>query len=148
MIGLFRKSSPDNNEQRHTYSFVPAGTSQKVLIRLTDNNILFSNTVPQLVEMGFLNRALYKYLDTSVPVEIVPDSDSMNVMCGKRTIGSVPKKNLNHVRYALENDCRITAHLSGGPYKIIKERYDDHGHPSRYTEKHDDDIRVKVLIEY
>ena len=148
MFSLFRKKNADADQQRHLFSFVPDGTSQKVLGSLADKTDLYPKTVKDLRALGQLDRRINKYETTSLEVEIVSCPDGMKVVYGKKLIGYVPKRKIEHVKYALENDCSITAVLSGGPYKFIRVSYDDYGHPSFWTDKHDGDIAVKIDMEY
>ena len=150
-MSLFGKKSSD---RRHLFSFTPDYISQESLRSLANKTDLYSKTKRELIILEKVNYYIYQFDPTSLSADIIPCLDdapypgAMKVVAGEKQVGFVPKKKLKHVLFSIDGDCDIHIELSGGPYKIIDVEYDDYGHPRHWIDKHDDDVKVKVIIEY
>lgn len=148
MFGLFKKKSVVDKSGQSLFRFVPDNISQKVVRSLVVKTDLYSKTKRDLIILGQEHRRIYQFEPTTLDVILVPDTSTVKVMCGDKQIGTVPGRQTEHALYAIKGDYVATAELSGGPYKIIQDRFDDYGHPNYWIDKHDDDIEVKVFVRY
>ena len=148
MFGLFKKKSVVDKSGQSLFRFVPDNVSQKAVRSLVAKTELYPKTKRELIILGQEHRRIYQFEPTTLDVILVPDTSTVKVMCGDKQIGTVPGRQTEHALYAIKGDYVATAELSGGPYKIIQDRFDDYGHPNYWIDKHDDDIEVKVFVRY
>jgi len=148
MFSLFKKKSTADESGQSLFRFVPDNVSQKAVRSLVAKTDLYPKTKRELIILGQEHRRIYQFESATLNVSLVPDAGTVKVMCGYKQIGTVPGRQTEHALYAIKGDYVATAELSGGPYKIIQDRFDDYGHPNYWIDKHDDDIEVKVFVRY
>lgn len=148
MFSLFKREPVEDKSGRHLFRFIPDDISQKAVRNLAVRTELYAKTKRDLIILGQEYRSIYQFQPTTLDVTLVPEDGVLKVVCNDKQIGTVPRRKAEHALYAIEHSCSATVELSGGPYKIIQDRFDDHGNPNYWIEKHDDDIKVVVFIRY
>ncbi len=132
----------------HTFVFIPEDISQKTVRSIATKTSCYQKRAKEIFYDGQIDHPIYQFKEMTVDVLLVPDNDILKVMYGDIQIGIVPKHQTNHALFATQADYKAIAKLTGGPYKIVTGYYDDHGHPSYHVDKFDEDIKVKVSIDY
>lgn len=129
-----------------TYDFKVAGVAyhEESLI----DNIVFENDdyfmkKSELIELGMVNERIYKYEPSFMNVELVPDPtnehdpNAIKVIVDGVHIGFVPEKKTAKVKKILDKSeiLSLACGISGGPYRYIKEYYDDDKDKDVYEEE-------------
>ena len=129
-----------------TYDFKVAGVAyheNELLENIMIENDEYYMKRSELIDLGMVDERIYKYEPSFLHVELVPDPtnehdpNAIKVLVDGVHIGFVPEKKTSKVKKILEkNDVlAMVCDISGGPYRIIKEYYDDDRDKDMYKDE-------------
>lgn len=121
-----------------TYDFKVAGVAyheQELLDNIMYENDDYNMKKSELIDLDMVNERIYKYEPDFMNVELVPDPtnehdpNAIKVVVDDVHIGYVPEKKTSKVKKILDKNeiIALACAISGGPYRYIKENYDDDG---------------------
>ena len=151
-------ASPTAPADLSEYAFRVAGISNRekeIIEKLLVTNDDYDLTKKQLVDGGFVDEIVYKYQRANRDIELVPDPDNeydenaIKVIIGGILTGFVPADQAGRVRTILDYDPEISWDLVGGPFKMVREEWDDDKLKDVYTlEKTSQHIGIQVTLRY
>lgn len=161
-IGTFL---PDNNSKKKeaglgpddsiAYSFNVAGVSyrQKDIRDLCCEGDEWPMSKRDIIDCGMTDEPIYRYSSDFGRVSLVPDpgnehdKNAIKVMRGDVLLGYVPKDETDAVRRFISSECEFFASAYGGPYKIVREEWDDDKMDNVYVvEKDNQNIGLNVTV--
>lgn len=141
-----------------SYSFKVAGISfrQKDLDDVLLDNYEYDMSKSELIDLGMTDERIYKYIDVVGDVSLVPEPDNahdpnaIKVCVNDVHVGYVPSEKAKRVKKILDTgDPSLSCEVVGGPYKIIREDYDDDKGKDIYRlEKNNMNIGIEVTLHY
>ena len=119
-----------------TYDFKVAGVAYheaELLENIMYENDDYNMKKSELIDLDMVNERIYKYEPDFMNVELVPDPtnehdpNAIKVVVDDVHIGYVPEKKTSKVKKILDKNeiIALACAISGGPYRYIKENYDD-----------------------
>lgn len=152
-----RAITPGEAHER-SYSFKVAGISfrQKYLEEILLENDEYDMSKSELIDLGMIDEPIYKYTDIIGDVTLMPEADNeydpnaIKVCIGDVHVGYVPSEKTKRVRKILDaENLSLSCDVVGGPYKIIREDYDDDRDKEvYYLEKNNLNIGLEVTLRY
>lgn len=140
------------NEEAHKV----AGLSfhEDALAELQCDNPDFSYNKRDLVEMGMTEERIYKYDFYPMKTELIPEPDNeddpnaIKVVVDGQHIGYIKKGSCAHIHKLLNSGSieKIDVEITGGPYKLIEEDWDEDGNDVYTLEKGTAPYSAKLTI--
>ncbi len=141
-----------------SYSFKVAGISyrQKYLDGILIENDDYDMSKSELIDLGMVDEPIYRYIDVVGDVTLLPeadnayDPDAIKVCINDVHVGYVPSEKTKRVKKILDAEgLSLSCDIVGGPYKIIREDYDEDKDREVYRlEKNNLNIGIEVTLRY
>ena len=151
-------SSLSGEAGMRSYSFKVAGISyrQKYLDDVLLENDDYDMNKSELIDLGMIEEPIYKYVDVIGDVALVPEADNeydpnaIKVCINDVHVGYVPSEKTKRVKKILDAEgLSLSCDVVGGPYKIIREDYDeDKDREVYHLEKNNLNIGIEVTLRY
>ena len=141
--------------EKNVFSFNVAGVSyrQKDILDLCMENDDYFLPKRDLIGFGLIDEPIYKYAPEFGRVTLVPDPENeydksaIKVLRRDILLGYVPQEKCPSVHQIIDGDYAATAEAYAGPYKLVREEWDDDKADYTYAiENVDQNIGLKVTV--
>lgn len=146
--------SPPAPTNEETHKVAGLSFREDAIAALQCENGDFSSSKRELIDMGMTGERIYKYDFYPIKTELIPEPDNevdpnaIKVVVDGQHIGYIKKGSCAHIRRLLNNGSikSVDVEIAGGPYKFIRESWDEYGNDVYTLEKGTAPYYAKLTI--